>query len=423
MVSSSRQLRLVCCLLLAAVSWLGGAAALYSPASDVVQLTPQSFKSKVVQADQVVLVEFYAPWCGHCKNLVPEWEKAAKALRGIVTVAALDADAHKSLSSDYSIQGFPTIKVFTNGKASDYTGQRTAKAITDFAIQTAQKLVNQRLSGKKGKSSGESGGGGDGGGGDEAVVKLDGGNFESLVVQSDDLCGHCKKLAPEWAKAAKKLKGKVKLGAVDCDVEVDLARKYGVQGFPTIKLFGVDKRRPEDYNEARTASAIITFAERQLESFIKPKPVVELTGDKPLEEVCPSSCVIAFLPHILDTGAKGRNDHVEVLKSVADKLKGRAYNYFWVEGGQQLQLEEAVGVGGYGYPAIVAVKPSALAYAPAKVPFTASAIKDFLSENVRLIPMSSRQVPDLAQHAPWDGKDGEIIEADEFDLADLMGED
>lgn len=53
---------------------------------------------QVVNSNDIVLVEFFAPWCGHCQQLTPTWEKAASVLKGVVTVAALDADAHNSLA-------------------------------------------------------------------------------------------------------------------------------------------------------------------------------------------------------------------------------------------------------------------------------------------------------------------------------------
>ena len=60
--------------------------ALYSKSSGVVDLNPNNFDSKVKNSDGIWVVEFYAPWCGHCKQLVPEYTKAAKALKVTITI-------------------------------------------------------------------------------------------------------------------------------------------------------------------------------------------------------------------------------------------------------------------------------------------------------------------------------------------------
>ena len=79
---------------------------LYDRFSAVKQLTTSDF-SQVKKG--IWLVEFYAPWCGHCRNLAPEYEKAAKALKGIANIAAIDADKERT---DVQVSGFPTIKFF-----------------------------------------------------------------------------------------------------------------------------------------------------------------------------------------------------------------------------------------------------------------------------------------------------------------------
>ena len=92
-----------------AISSVG--SALYSRKDAVVELTPDNFDHRVKDGKGVWIVEFYAPWCGHCKNLAPEYKKAGKALEGIVGVGAVDCDVHKSLCGQYGVRGFPTIKV------------------------------------------------------------------------------------------------------------------------------------------------------------------------------------------------------------------------------------------------------------------------------------------------------------------------
>ncbi|GJW00530.1 disulfide isomerase-like protein 2-3 [Tanacetum coccineum] len=409
--------------------------AFYGSGSNVVQLTPNNFKSKVVNSNSVVLVEFYAPWCGHCKSLTPTWERAATILKGVATVAAIDADAHKAIAQEYGIQGFPTIKVFVPGKPPvDYQGARDAKPIAEFALKQVKALLKDRLSGKstvkpeessEKKSKSEP----------SASVELNSNNFDELVVKSKDVwmveffapwCGHCKKLAPEWKKAAKNLQGKVKLGHVNCDDEKSLMSRYKVEGFPTILVFGADKESPLTYEGARSASAIESFGLVMLETNVAPPEVTELTSPDVLEEKCGSAaiCFVAFLPDILDSKAEGRNKYLETLLSVAEKFKKSPYSYVWAAAGKQPELEKHVGVGGYGYPALIALNVKKGAYAPLKGAFEREQMIDFVKAaglgGKGTLPLEG--TPTVVKTEPWDGKDGEIIEEDEFSLEELMGD-
>lgn len=58
-----------------------GSNALYDSSSDVIDLNPSNFEKLVLNSDDLWIVEFYAPWCGHCVNLVPTYKKAATALK------------------------------------------------------------------------------------------------------------------------------------------------------------------------------------------------------------------------------------------------------------------------------------------------------------------------------------------------------
>ena len=105
----------------------GGGGAGSGDEKDVVVLTDSNFEKTVIKSDDMWLVEFYAPWCGHCKSLAPHWASAATELKGKVKIAKLDATEEKSMANKYGIKGFPTIKFFPAGKkdwdsAKEYTG-------------------------------------------------------------------------------------------------------------------------------------------------------------------------------------------------------------------------------------------------------------------------------------------------------------
>ncbi|CAJ1955965.1 unnamed protein product [Sphenostylis stenocarpa] len=99
---------------------------------DVVVLKDKNF-SEIVKNNRFVMVEFYAPWCGHCQALAPEYAAAASELKGEnVILAKVDATEENELGQQYDVQGFPTIYFFLDGIHKPYNGQRTKDAIVTW---------------------------------------------------------------------------------------------------------------------------------------------------------------------------------------------------------------------------------------------------------------------------------------------------
>lgn len=402
------------------------------------ELTASNFESTVLKSDEPWLVEFYAPWCGHCKNLAPEWAKAAKALKGIVNLGAVDMDSHGSVGQPYGIKGFPTIKVFglDKKKPTDYSGARTAQGIVDGALQVAKDMVSARLGG--GKSSGSSSNkkadsGSQKEDSGDAVIELTADNFQTEVMQSEDLwlveffapwCGHCKNLVPEWKSAAGQLKGVAKLGAVDATVHGALAQKYDVKGYPTIKVFAAGaKGEPETYEGGRKASDFVSFCQEKASENKAPAEVLELTENGVFESECTNKqiCFIAVLPNILDSGAKGRNVFIEILKKLAKNYRKRPFGFVWAEGGAQAELESALSIGGSGYPALVALNAKKKKFSTFRLSFSESTISEFVNQLVvgRASTTTLTALPTITKIAAWDGKDKVVKVEKEIDLSEL----
>ncbi|OCT89683.1 protein disulfide-isomerase A3 [Xenopus laevis] len=115
--------------LLGAFLLLAVTAGTQAAGSDVLDLTDDNFESVVAQ-HSVLLVEFFAPWCGHCKKLAPEFETAATKLKGTLSLAKVDCTANSNTCNKYGVSGYPTLKIFRDGEESgSYDGPRTADGI------------------------------------------------------------------------------------------------------------------------------------------------------------------------------------------------------------------------------------------------------------------------------------------------------
>jgi len=204
-----------------------------------------------VQPLELVMVEFYAPWCGHCKKLEPEYKMASEVLKkeGIM-IAKVDASKEAELAKEHMIQGFPTLSVFKKGvKFEDFSGERTADAI----IAYMRKLNDPNWAPPP-----------------SAVVTLTADNFTkfvkneklSLAMWYAPWCKHCKQVMPEFEGAAQDLKEwGIPLVKVDGTREKELADQYGIGGWPMFKLFR--KGRVFDYNGPREKQNIIDFMKGQ----------------------------------------------------------------------------------------------------------------------------------------------------------------
>lgn len=207
-----------------------------------------------MEGQDTVLVEFYAPWCGHCKQFAPEYEKIAAALKENdppIPVVKVDTTVATKLGSRFEIQGYPTIKILKKGVPIKYEGARSEKAIVARVLEVSQPDWKPPP---------------------DATLVLTKDNFDEVVNNADIIlvefyapwCGHCKKLAPEYERAAKVLSKRdppILLAKVDATVEEDLAVRFEVSGYPHMRIFR--KGKHVEYMGPREEAGIIDFMTEQ----------------------------------------------------------------------------------------------------------------------------------------------------------------
>jgi putative thioredoxin len=106
-----------------------------APLDAIKDATTQSFMKDVIEEskNQPVLVDFWAPWCGPCKQLTPILEKAVKAAKGKVKLVKMDIDKHPDIPGQMGIQSIPAVIAFYNGQPVDgFMGALPESQVTEF---------------------------------------------------------------------------------------------------------------------------------------------------------------------------------------------------------------------------------------------------------------------------------------------------
>jgi len=239
-------------------SGTGGEGADYYVGTGVVPLTATTYMTEVQASADVWLVEFYAPWCAHCRALKPAYIEAAARLKAHgVRVGALDCMAHQPVCAEAGVTSYPAIKRYGSDKEltpEDYTGPRTAASLVDFGVDgTGREHGFYRGS---------------------DVVGLSPAAFRHQVLEGAEpwlvkfyapWCGHCADLKPDYAAAATALKGVAHLGAVDCSVSAALCRELGIPGYPTLKLYaGPNRGDPTEFGGERSLAGLTRFVQEHV---------------------------------------------------------------------------------------------------------------------------------------------------------------
>jgi len=227
-------------------------------------------------------VNFYAPWCSHCKRLAPTWQKLAEEYRFFTDVKVLQVNCEKEQMTckKHKITGFPKIVAFYQGSAEvTYEGDRSFESLKDFVMD----LIKTHLDGAaKGADEHKSG---------DPIEDMDSVPIEPVPIEAPDTtddevislrketfdlavssgktfiyfyapwCKYCKQFSPIWDKLAKEVIEKrvmVKIAKVDCTIEEELCQELEVTSFPTIRLFS-SRFNFREYNGERTVAALMKF--------------------------------------------------------------------------------------------------------------------------------------------------------------------
>jgi protein disulfide-isomerase A1 len=263
------------------------AAAAVATASDVVQLKKDTF-DEFVKANDLVLAEFFAPWCGHCKALAPEYEEAATSLKEKdIKVVKVDCTEEADLCQQHGVEGYPTLKVFRGlDNVSPYKGQRKAAAITSYMVKQSLPAVSEVTKDTL-----------------EEFKKAD------KVVLVAYLSADDKASSEVFTAAAEKLRDNYPFGV---STDAALAEAEGVTA-PAVVLY-------KDFDEGKSVFSE-KFDAEEIEKFAKTAatPLIGEVGPETYSDYMSAGLPLAY---IFAETAEERKEISELLKPIAEAQRG-----------------------------------------------------------------------------------------------------
>ncbi|XP_069465703.1 dnaJ homolog subfamily C member 10 [Ambystoma mexicanum] len=229
----------------------------------VVSLNAETFDELVKRRkrSEIWMVDFYAPWCGPCQALMPEWKRMARLLNGVINVGSVDCVKHFSLCHQENVQGYPEVRLFPqNPKTAQqyykYSGwNRDSYSLRNWALgfipQVSLDLTPESFS--------------------EKVLH---GKDHWVIDFYAPWCGPCQNFAPEFEQVARTLKGKVKAGKVDCQAYDSICNSAGIRAYPTVKWYPYLgeklKSAHGEYIDSRDANILVDVLTQKVNT-IKPQ--------------------------------------------------------------------------------------------------------------------------------------------------------
>ncbi|KAJ1921713.1 hypothetical protein H4219_000446 [Mycoemilia scoparia] len=238
-----------------------GASDAPNDAADLVVLNDKNF-DKIIDGSKPALVKFYAPWCGHCQAMAEDYASLATAFaahKDDVIIAKLDADEHRDLGTRFDIKGFPTIKWFPKGETKDPEDYNGGRDLDSFASFVKEKTgltphIKKPIS---------------------YITELTYDKFDEVALDPEKYtlvefyapwCGHCKKLAPIYAKLSEVFANEpsVVIANYDASEDTKISEKVTVNGFPTIYMFpaGKDAKPIEFSAHDRSLETLVNFVNK-----------------------------------------------------------------------------------------------------------------------------------------------------------------